>query len=487
MKPLSRLEAAQELLIRRRAGADVLACARAFEIPGKPATEDPDTEFFLPVETEMADHHRLILQAMDETSRTRYGRLMILAPPGSAKSTYASVVFPSKYLGEQGGRKLILGTYGDDLARKMGRRTRSIVKQRRFQAIWGCGLSLESSAADEFSLTNGSEYLAGGLLTGLTGNRAHGAIVDDPLKGRQEANSETIRNKTWDAFVDDLMTRLIPGGWLVVINTRWHEDDPGGRILPDGWHGESGVFRCKDDQDWRVISLQARCETDTDPLGRKRGEYLWPQWFDRKHWEQFENRPRTWASMFQQIPTPADGELFKPENIATIDAIPAGVTRLVRGWDFGSTIDGDYTAGVLMGLLPDGRVLLADVARDQWAVDDRDKAFINTTNADGYGVRVSYPQDPGQAGKSLALYLSRGIPGFTFTATPESGDKVTRAEPLASQVNVGNVLMVRGDWNKPFKVELRMFPNGKFDDQVDAASRAYADLIAARPFAFGSA
>ena len=210
-------EAAKELLIRRRARSDILAYANAIEVPGKPASEDPDTEFFEPIETTMAHHHRFLLSKLDEVANTRHGRMMIFMPPGSAKSTYASVVFPSKFLGATEGRRLIFASYGDDLARKMGRRVRSIIKQPRYRGIFNTALTSESSAAQEFSLTNGSEYMSCGILGGVTGNRAHGIIIDDPIKGREQANSETIRNKCFDAYEDDLKTRLIPGGFIVII------------------------------------------------------------------------------------------------------------------------------------------------------------------------------------------------------------------------------------------------------------------------------
>lgn len=483
---LSPQQAAQELLIRRRARADILDYANAVQVPGKPSGEDPDTEFFEPIETTTALHHRLLLRKLDEVSQRPHGRLMVFMPPGSAKSTYASVVFPSRFLGMTPDRRLILSSYGDDLARKMGRRTRSIIKQARYRAICNAALSKESKAAEEFSLTNGSEYMSCGILSGVTGNRAHGLIIDDPIKGREQANSETIRQKAFDAYTDDLKTRLIPGGWIVMIQTRWHEDDLAGRILPDGWSGQSGTFQCKDGMEWEVLCLQARCEVDEDPLGRKRGEYLWPEWFDRRHWAQFEENPRTWSSLFQQIPSPMDGDLFKPDQIGVIDALPAEGAKWARGWDLASvTDDGDWTAGGKLGRLADGRFVIGDMARFQRGPDERDAAIKNTAALDGKLVKISIPQDPGQAGKTQVTYMTRRLAGYLVVSSPETGDKVTRAEPFAAQVNAGNVLMLRGPWNQPLINELRMFPNGKNDDQVDALSRAFAEILAPRRSWFG--
>lgn len=472
--PLQRA-AAQELLIRKAARKSILSYASAIDVPGRPV-EDEDDAFTL-VETGLAGHHKILLNALDETAKTRHGRLMVFMPPGSAKSTYASVVFPSQYLGKNPGSRIILSSYGDDLARKMGRRTRQIIRQQRYAGIFNAELTKDSSAVQDFVLTNDSEYMSCGILSGVTGNRAHGLIIDDPIKGREQANSETIRQKTYEAYQDDLLTRLIPGGWIVLIQTRWHEDDLAGRILPEGWKGESGDILCKDGNIWKVLCIQARCEIDGDPLGRKRGEYLWPEWFDRQHWAQFESSPRTWASLYQQLPTPAEGDLFRPEQLKPVDAIPAGSIKWVRAWDFGSTTDGDYTTGLKLGRYEDGRLIIADVNRMRRGPDERDAAIRNTAAADGVSVQISIPQDPGQAGKTQVLYLTRELSGYRVKSSPETGSKQTRAEPIAAQINVGNVMMLRADWNKAFIEELRAFPNGTYDDQVDALSRAFSELI----------
>lgn len=473
-------QAARELLIRRRARTNLLDYSNAIDIPGKPVGEDsdPDTEFFEPIETTVADHHRLLLSKLEQLSNTKHGRLMVFMPPGSAKSTYASVVFPSHYLGAKPKRKVILASYGSGLARKMGRRTRSIINQARYSGIFKTGLTAESRAAEEFALTNGSEYMSGGILSGITGNRANGIIIDDPIKGREDAQSEVIREKTFDAYENDLKTRLIPGGWICLIQTRWHEDDLAGRILPEGWNGQSGKIMCRDGMEWEVICLQARCEVVDDPLGRERGEYLWPEWFDRQHWAQFENNPRMWASLFQQRPTPSDGDLFKPDMMTYVEAIPAGHITWVRGWDLASTEnDGDWTAGVKLGRMGDGRYIVGDITRFRHGPDKRDALMLATASRDGRSTKIDFPQDPGQAGKSQVAYLTKQFAGYRVTSSPESGDKQIRAEPVAAQCNVGNVLVLIGPWNQKFADELRVFPNGTHDDQVDALSRAFAQLM----------
>lgn len=456
-------------------------------MPGRPIGDDPDTEFFEPIETTVADHHRLLLLKLDEVSRTPHGRMMVFMPPGSAKSAYASVVFPSNYLGREPNRKIILASYGDDLTRKLGRRTRSIIRQKRFRDIFGVELTTESAAAQEFSLTNGSEYMACGILAGVTGNRAHGIIIDDPIKGREQADSETIRAKTFDAYEDDLKTRLIPGGWIVLIQTRWHEDDLAGRILPEKWAGESGKLLCRDGNEWEVICLQARCEVENDPLGRKQGEYLWPQWFDRKHWAQFESNPRTWSALYQQRPTPPEGSFFKPDRIGIVNVLPLGL-RMARGWDLAATDNSkaDWTVGALIGVDDLGRIFICDIRRFRGSSLQVEQALINTAALDGPEVPISGPQDPGQAGKAQAFAFIQKLAGYDVEFTPETGSKTTRASPFAAQVEAGNVFMLRAPWNQPLIDEKRTFPNGTFDDQVDAVSRAFHRVLTAKRWSFGS-
>lgn len=492
IKPLSPadLSAIDGEAIRRRIAKEGLCgYASIIDVPGRPVGGVDDGAaggaadvLYESVESSLATHHKLILNACHAMTQRRYGRVMLFMPPGSAKSTYASVVFPSWYLGQHPGTKIGLASYGDDLVRKMGRRTRAVIRQARYQQVFpGITLSRDSQAAQEFTLTNGSEYMASGLFTGITGNRFHGAIIDDPVKGREQANSEIVRQKTWDIYVDDILTRLVPGGWILLIQTRWHEDDLSGRILPDGWDGQSGDILCKDGRVWTVLCLQAECERADDPLHREVGEMLWPEWFDEEHWAPFRAVPRTWASLFQQRPSPQEGDLFKVDQIEIIDALPAEHMQWVRGWDLAATeSDGAWTVGVRMGRTRGGRIIVHSVTRAQRGPGRRDTMLVNTAKMDGPEVRQSIPQDPGQAGKMQVLDLMRKITqGARVTPhfSPESGDKVQRATPFADQVSIGNVAMVRGSWNAAYVEELRTFPNGRYTDQVDASSRAYELLI----------
>lgn len=481
---VTRQQAAWELYRRRMAAENIISYAEFIDVPGRPATDDEDCDDFKSVETNLAPHHKLILEAAEKCFLTPYGRLMIFMPPGSAKSTYASVVAPSYLMGKYKKTRVGLFSYGSSLAKKMGRRTRSILKQPRYSSIMRCDgepvmLRSDSTAVDNFVLTNGSEYMAAGILGAATGNRFELLVIDDPVKGREDADSEVIRNKTHEAFTDDLQTRLVPGGSIMIIQTRWHEDDLAGRILPTDWNGESGEFIGKDGMKWTVLCLQAECETDSDPLGRKRGEMLWAEWFTPQHWEPFRRNQRSWGSLCQQIPRPRDGNLFLPDRINIVDTIPAGRIKWVRGWDLAATEGGGkYTVGFLVGIPAEtGRPFLADVQRFQHGPGKRDQRMVAIAREDGRNVTQDIPDDPGAGGTAQTEYIVKGMKGVPVVFGPESGDKETRATPIAAEVNIGNVDMLRADWNKEFIAEARTFPNGTFTDQIDALSRAYTRLV----------
>lgn len=428
---------------------------------------------FKRAETELAQHHRLILEAAERCVNKPYGRLMLFMPPGSAKSTYGSVVLPSYLMGRYPGFRVIAVSYGSDLARKLGRKARSIVRQPAFKALFNTGISSESSAADEWALENASEYMSGGLVNGaITGNRANLVVVDDPIKGRSEAESEKTRENVVSAFDDDVKTRLLPGGSIIIIQTRWHEDDLAGSILPEGYAGESGVIHCRDGQDWEVICLPAKAERVDDPLGRKPGEYLWPEWFDRQHWAQFEGKPRTWASLFQQRPAPEEGDLFQAAWLRPYEKAPARSTLNIYGAsDYAVTADGgDYTVHVVVGIDAEDRLWLLDLWRGQTSSDQWVEAFCDLVLE---WKPIGWAEESGQIKAGVGPFLERRqrdrkayVARETF---PTRGDKAVRAQSIRGRMALdGLYVPVNAPWYEQFRSELLTFPTGRHDDQVDA-------------------
>src|SRR6185369_5144082 len=277
----------------------------------------PDEDIMGPARDYMARHHALILDVLQRCMSTPFGRCMIFAPPGTAKSMYTSVIAPAWEMGRKPKTRIILTSYGDDLAEKQSGRIHDIVNQERYRNLWLENPRLASHAVGDWSMTNGSEMLAKGITGGITGNRANGLIVDDPIAGREEADSEAMRKKIKDAYNDDAKTRLLEGGWIAFIMTRWHEQDLAGSILPDDYDGRSGFIKCKDGATWEVLNLQAKCERVDDPLGRQPGEYLWPEYYSTQHWQQFElaDDQRGWDSLYQQRPAPRGDGRFTMEML----------------------------------------------------------------------------------------------------------------------------------------------------------------------------
>ena len=418
-----------------------------------------------------AAHHRLLIDKLERVARKEITRLMIFMPPGSAKSTYASVLFPAWYMANYSNKNIMAASHTTDLAEDFSGKVQMIIKDN--EKTLGYGLLNES--VKKWMTSNRCTYKSSGVGSGIAGFRADIAIIDDPVRTRKDADSETYRNTAYNWYRADVRPRLKPGASVIIIQTRWHEDDLSGRLLQDDKNG------------WEVVNLPA-IAMENDPLGRASGELLWAD--DDygyaaevlKIKEESEKGPglRDWYSLYQQSPRPLEGSIFKTAQIEIIDALPAG-TVFCRAWDFASTADTggrdpDWTVGGLMGRTPTGRYVIADLARLRGGPDEVERALLATASRDGKGVQISLPQDPGQAGKSQTLYFVRKLSGHRVHTSTETGDKATRASPFASQVNVGNVAMLRADWNRALMDELGTFPGGSHDDIVDALSRGFNQL-----------
>lgn len=472
MERITPQAAAGELLRRRRARASLVDYARYIEVPGAPLTDDDETEQFAPVETVLAEHHEIILHATQRCIERHRGRTMLFLPPGSAKSTYATVVAPTWAMGRWPGFKVLGVSYGSDLARKFGRRMRSITKQSKFGLLFDTALSSESSAAQEWALENGSEYMGGGILSGITGNRADFIPIDDPIKGRQEADSEVVRKSTLEAYQDDVLTRLKPGGSVMITQTRWHEADLAGSILPEGWAGESGMIKCRDGETWEVICIPAKCVRLDDPLGRLPGEYIWPEWFGEDHWAPFERLPRTWSALYQQVPSPDTGDYFKREWIIPVDRIPPKEEMAIYGGsDYAVTADGgDFTVHAVVGVSHDGRMYLLDLWREQASSDVWVDAFCALVRKWG---PIGWAEETGQIKSGVGPFLvKRMLETGSYTVReqfPTRGDKAVRAQSVRGRMAMQGLHVPRdAPWLADFISELMSFPVGVHDDQVDA-------------------
>lgn len=413
-------------------------------------------------------HHKLICDALMRVFRGECKRLIINVPPRYSKTELAVVNFIAWALGHVPDAEFIHASYSATLAVNNSSSVLGLMQHEAYREIFPNAV-LASERKDHWKTTAaGVMYSAGagGTITGFgAGKHREGfggaIIIDDPHKP-DEARSDPIRKGVLEWFQNTLESRKnSPQTPIILIMQRLHEEDLAGWLL-EGGNGEK----------WEHLCL---------PAIQADGTALWPAKHTIEDLRRMERAaPYVFAGQYGQRPAPAEGGIIKPDSMPVIEALPVGVPiTWARGWDFASSQDaGDYTAGFKLGKMADGRFVIADVRRAQVATDKRDEMFENTAKSDGKSVRISIPQDPGAAGKSQVLYLTRRVPGYKVHSSPETGDKVTRAESFASQINVGNVLMLKAPWNDELLAEMRLFPNAKHDDQVDAGARAFNELIA---------
>lgn len=394
---------------------------------------------------------------------------MILMPPRHGKSVLVSRYFPAWYLGTFPDRKVILASYEATFAEGWGRQARNVMEEYG-PSLWGLTVKPEAARQAWWELAGheGAMYSvgAGGP---LTGKGAELVIVDDLVKNSEEAMSELAREKTFEWYRMTLRSRLHDGGAIVVIATRWHEDDVIGRLLQEA---ETGGDR------WEVLRLPALAEEE-DPLGRSPGEALCPELFRRETLEETKRAVGEWifATQYQQTPFAKDGGFFRMSEIEIVKEIPNPET-VVRAWDLAATVDGDYTAGVKVARGPDLNFYVVDVVRGRWAPAERDRIILQTAERDGRYVTQRFAEDPGSAGKAQTEALQKLLVGHVARFEKITGDKVVRAAPVASVALRLKVL--QAPWAKRFLSELEAFPNGKHDDQVDALSDAFEALKRAR-------
>lgn len=489
---LEQLTELQELLEQERAEtarASLTEYVKQIEIPGTPIVDEDgnDTESFYPERLTPARHHELIIEKLEAVERGELKRLMLLMGPGTAKSTYATVAFPTWYMGRRPNRHIGSLSYGDVLCRQFGAKCLQLAATPDYERIFDTRMPSRRAACLEWGLPSGSTYFGSGILGGITGRRLHGVVIDDPIKGREAADSPTIRNKTWEAYKADVRTRLIPGGFIVLILTRWHEDDPAGRILPQNYNGETGWIDGRDGERWYVLCLQTQCERKDDPLGREIGEFIWPEWFSREHFEAEKKAQgaRNWSALYQQRPAPETGDFFHESWFSWYDQAPAHLTKYGAS-DYAITErDGDWTVHGVCGVDPNDDLYVLDIHRKQSnSLEGVEAAIDMMARYDP----MAWVEEKAQIEKALGPFIAkrqRERKVYTFRVQlPTTGDKMARAQAFRARAAQGKVYLPRNaPWVADLLAELLVFPNGTNDDQVDVCGlfgRILNEMTAAR-------
>ncbi len=466
------------------ARTDLNEYCRQIEIPGAPVNDDVECEEFYPERVQPAAHHRLVNETLMRVERGEILRLFIFQPPGTGKSFYASLAFPTWAMGRKRGRNIICASYSGPVATKFGRKCRQITRGPDYRRIFGCELVSDNRAADNWSLTNGSTYMAAGIMGGLTSNRADGGVIDDIVKGREQADSAAHSENTWEEFLSSFMTRLKPRAWVVYMGTRWSEKDPAGRILPKTWNGESGWVTARDGERWYVLCLPAECDRKDDPLGRKPGEFLWTEYRSVAEWEQIKRTQtgRNWSALYQQHPSPREGGIIKRDwTLKRWKPGPGEDARdfarrlrlsLLQSWDFplDDTEGASYAAGTVWGFAyPDAYLL--DLVHDRMNTP----AMIAAVRL----LSLRWPDatlkliEKAAGGASVLSMLCRELPGLV-PVKPE-GSKESRMQATEMLWEAGNVWLPPDDlcpWVSDYIEEIVTFPASAFKDRADSTSQA---------------
>lgn len=406
-----------------------------------------------------------IQQHLQRVTNGEIDRLMLFVPPRHTKSEMVTIRYPVWRIKRRPDMRVIIAAHGQLLASKFSRRAMQIARTE---------MDLARETADDWETTEGGGVRAVGVGGSITGQGGNLIVIDDPVKGRAQAESQTYQELAFDWYTNDIYTRLEPGGQMILIMTRWHEADLAGRILAS----EEGP-------EWTVISLPANAEKD-DPLGRPIGAALCPDRYDEEKLKRIKAVLGTYnySALYQQHPMPAEGGMFHRDWLPIISESPATFDMLVRYWDKGATAGGgDYTVGALIGKVG-GRFYVVDVVRGRWSTDQRETIIKQTaiTDAGRFSNAVIWlEQEPGAGGKDSTRYTIQNLAGFTIKAERPTGDKAVRAEPFAAQAEAGNVTLIEGRWNAAYINELTSFPYGAHDDQVDASSGAFNKVALSRP------
>jgi predicted phage terminase large subunit-like protein len=413
---------------------------------------------------EPALHHQYIISKLEQVASGKIKRLMLFLPPGSAKSTYASVLFPPWFMGNHPSLPVIAASHSKELAERFGRRVRNQVGSPLFKEIFGFGLSGDSGAAGRWETARGGEYFAVGVDASVTGRRAALGIIDDPVKGRQEADSATVRQHVWDWYKSDFWTRLIPDAALIYIGTRWHDDDLAGRLLEEAKTGG---------EQWEVVKLSAEAK-ENDPLGRAPGERLWAEWFSEEQIRIAKRDARNWSALWQQEPMPESGDYFKAEWIKWYDnPPPRAQLRTYGASDYATKAEGgDFTVHLVVGIDPLSDIYLLDLwrehaASDVWVDVLLDMMFRWKT--------ITWAEEMGQIKNSVGPFITkRQLERKIFGVRRQfasSFDKPTRAQAIRGRMAMGKVHFPRGaPWAIDLVQELLRFPAGTHDDQIDGLS-----------------
>lgn len=347
-----------------------------------------------------------------------------------------------------------------ELAERFSRRARNLIASSRYRNIFGFGVSADQQSAGNWETEVGGEFFAAGVGAAIAGRRADLGLIDDPIKSREEADSERVRQKQWDWYINDFATRLKPGARQILIQTRWHEDDLGGRIL------EREASR------WTIVKLPMVAVATSDPVGRKPGERLWPEWFTDEMVEQARLDVRSWHALYQQEPAPEDGDYFRRDDFNDYLELPAKL-HFYGASDYAVTEgSGDFTEHGVFGLDFNGDLY----AIDWWRGQAQSDVWIEKQcDLIARHQPLVWFGEAGPIKRAIEPFLKKRMNERNALCRlewlPSIADKVVRARTIQAMVSMGKVFLPRtSTWKADLMGQLMRFPAGKYDDGVDVMS-----------------
>lgn len=395
-------------------------------------------------------------------------RLMLFMPPRHGKSTLASVAFPAWHLGRHPNHEFISCSYSGSLAMNFSRKVRQLLREPVYKNVFEkARLDKDSQSIESWQTTQGGGYVAAGVGGGITGKGAHVMVIDDPVKNREDAESDNNRDATWDWYTSTAYTRLSPGGGILVILTRWHDDDLAGRLLKQAEEGA--------DQ-WEVIKYPAIAEIDE--TFRKYGESLHPERYNVDALEQIRKAigPRDWSALYQQNPVSDEGDYFSRDMIRYYEDEDIEYAQLnyYCAWDLaiGQRDRNDYSVGIVVGVDEYDNLFVVDVVRgkyDGFELVEQILDLYETWRPGIVGI------ERGHIEMALGPFLQkrtreRGLNEAYFKDLKVGRrDKEARARAIQGRMQQGMVYFPKDAvWTGTMVAELLRFPNGAHDDQVDA-------------------
>ncbi len=417
--------------------------------------------------------HKDVCKRLEQFSRDvvdqKSPRLMLFMPPRHGKSTLASVSFPAWHLGRNPEHEFISCSYSGSLAMGFSRKVRQVLREPTYKAVFKTRLDPDSQSAEAWLTTDGGGFVAAGVGGGITGKGAHILVIDDPVKNREDAESQNNRDANWDWYTSTAYTRLAPGGGVLVILTRWHDDDLAGRLLKSGLQGGD---------EWEVVRYPAIAEEDEE--FRKAGEALHPERYSVEALRRIEKAvgPRDWSALYQQNPVADDGQYFTRSMVNYYDPedIDEDAMRYYCAWDLaiGKNDRNDYSVGIVVGINDRDDMFVTDVVRgrfDGFEIVERILDLYEQWKPSIIGI------EKGHIEMALGPFLEKRVrerglfEAYFKDLKTGRRDKEARARAIQGRMQQGKVYFPRdASFSGPLIAELLRFPNGTHDDQVDALS-----------------